>query len=317
VVPTLTDPYLSKTNTDIPYNPNPPFYWLHYRPSWVEWSITLGGTAVFLLMYMLFTKLFPIVSIWETRLDEAQAERAMAPAPETAAQRLGSIPTTIILLIACVLFGAGHSWAAQKHKAKVPEATTLKVEWQKLPPLAPVIDGAQQIESSAPPVRGLERFVGRLFGWVPVRSNNDGRQPPPRMEVTVTLLGANGEPLAYQVVGLTLKTSFGKLDYGDRPTNAEGKAQFSIQEQRYGVYPVEGKFEGGDDFAAAHAVASVDFGPRPEISLPAEGVLIAPYTTPWVGIPFFIFFGLTWFAFVYFGGYVLFWRLPQVRKHRA
>jgi Ni/Fe-hydrogenase subunit HybB-like protein len=39
---------------------------LSYIPTWVEWSITAGGFAAFGLMYILFSKVFPIISIWET-----------------------------------------------------------------------------------------------------------------------------------------------------------------------------------------------------------------------------------------------------------
>jgi Ni/Fe-hydrogenase subunit HybB-like protein len=37
-----------------------------YIPTWVEWAITAGGLGVFLLLFTLFAKLFPIISIWET-----------------------------------------------------------------------------------------------------------------------------------------------------------------------------------------------------------------------------------------------------------
>jgi hypothetical protein len=33
----------------------------------VEWSILAACFAAFILMYMLFTKVFPIVSIWEVQ----------------------------------------------------------------------------------------------------------------------------------------------------------------------------------------------------------------------------------------------------------
>jgi molybdopterin-containing oxidoreductase family membrane subunit len=36
-----------------------------YDPSWVEWSIFAGCFACFVLLYVLFTRFFPIVSIWE------------------------------------------------------------------------------------------------------------------------------------------------------------------------------------------------------------------------------------------------------------
>jgi molybdopterin-containing oxidoreductase family membrane subunit len=36
-----------------------------YHASWVEWSLLAGFVAMFILLYAVFTKLFPIVSIWE------------------------------------------------------------------------------------------------------------------------------------------------------------------------------------------------------------------------------------------------------------
>ncbi|MBI4459116.1 MAG: polysulfide reductase NrfD [Acidobacteria bacterium] len=38
-----------------------------YYPSWVEIAITLGFFSTFILFYVLFTKFFPIVSVWEVR----------------------------------------------------------------------------------------------------------------------------------------------------------------------------------------------------------------------------------------------------------
>jgi len=37
-----------------------------YFPTWIEWTVTAGALAFFLLLFTLFSKLFPIVSIWET-----------------------------------------------------------------------------------------------------------------------------------------------------------------------------------------------------------------------------------------------------------
>jgi len=44
-----------------------PYMWGGYAPTWVELSITAGALAGFSLAYALFTKLFPIVAIWEVR----------------------------------------------------------------------------------------------------------------------------------------------------------------------------------------------------------------------------------------------------------
>ncbi len=52
VVPTLSNPRL-------------PFGKGIYWPSWVEWGETAGSFALFALCYVLFTKFFPIISIWE------------------------------------------------------------------------------------------------------------------------------------------------------------------------------------------------------------------------------------------------------------
>jgi hypothetical protein len=41
---------------------------LSYVPTWVEWSITAGGFAGFLLLFVLFSKVFPVISIWELDL---------------------------------------------------------------------------------------------------------------------------------------------------------------------------------------------------------------------------------------------------------
>ncbi len=54
-------------------NPRLPVETAIYRPSWVEISIMAGCFAAFILLYALFTKLFPIVSVWEIREGRAKA----------------------------------------------------------------------------------------------------------------------------------------------------------------------------------------------------------------------------------------------------
>ena len=50
-----------------------------YTPPGVEWSITAGAIAGFILLYAIFSKLFPLVSIWE--VSEAAPESRPAPEP--------------------------------------------------------------------------------------------------------------------------------------------------------------------------------------------------------------------------------------------
>lgn len=54
VVPTLSRPHLP---------------WGHgfYRPSWIELSIFAGEVATFILLYLLFSRVFPVLSIWEIK----------------------------------------------------------------------------------------------------------------------------------------------------------------------------------------------------------------------------------------------------------
>jgi Ni/Fe-hydrogenase subunit HybB-like protein len=52
VVPTLVNPRLAYARG-------------FYHPTWVEYSLMAGCFAAFILLYVLFSKLFPIVSVWE------------------------------------------------------------------------------------------------------------------------------------------------------------------------------------------------------------------------------------------------------------
>jgi Ni/Fe-hydrogenase subunit HybB-like protein len=60
VVPTLVRPRL-------PYSTGA------YSPSWVEVSLFAGCIATFVMLYALFTRMFPIVSVWEVREGEEHA----------------------------------------------------------------------------------------------------------------------------------------------------------------------------------------------------------------------------------------------------
>ncbi|MGH9367219.1 MAG: NrfD/PsrC family molybdoenzyme membrane anchor subunit [Thermoanaerobaculia bacterium] len=46
-------------------NPRLPLTAATYTPSWVEWSLMAAFVATFIFLYSVFSKLFPIVSIWE------------------------------------------------------------------------------------------------------------------------------------------------------------------------------------------------------------------------------------------------------------
>jgi len=57
VIPTLETPFLPIQDT----RPD----WINYSPTWVEWSLTLAGVSVFAMLFMLISKIAPIISISE------------------------------------------------------------------------------------------------------------------------------------------------------------------------------------------------------------------------------------------------------------
>ena len=48
-----------------------------YHPTWVEWSMLLGCFCFFILLYVLFTRFFPIVSIWEIQEGRMNAKEEL------------------------------------------------------------------------------------------------------------------------------------------------------------------------------------------------------------------------------------------------
>ncbi len=61
--------WLERFNIILPTlsNPRLPFPEGQYWPSCVEWGETAGSFGLFILLYTLFVKFFPIISIWEIR----------------------------------------------------------------------------------------------------------------------------------------------------------------------------------------------------------------------------------------------------------
>ena len=52
--------------------------WTHYFPSWVELSIMAGTFAGFVLVYMVATKFFPIISLWEIQEGREESVREVS-----------------------------------------------------------------------------------------------------------------------------------------------------------------------------------------------------------------------------------------------
>ena len=59
-----------------------------YFPTWVEWSVTAGAFAGFALAITLFSRLFPVISVWEV-VEQEEREYAEAGARTFAAEPIG------------------------------------------------------------------------------------------------------------------------------------------------------------------------------------------------------------------------------------
>jgi molybdopterin-containing oxidoreductase family membrane subunit len=71
IVPTLAQPKFT-------------FTWGSYSPTWVELTLTAGTFGYFVLLYAIFTRLFPIIAIWEYK-----EGLSLGPHEEAAAIRNG------------------------------------------------------------------------------------------------------------------------------------------------------------------------------------------------------------------------------------
>jgi Ni/Fe-hydrogenase subunit HybB-like protein len=62
-----------------------PYSWGSYRPSWVEITLMVAGFALMVFLYLLFSKVVPIISIWELKAGTPHAAIGAMPSPATVA----------------------------------------------------------------------------------------------------------------------------------------------------------------------------------------------------------------------------------------
>jgi Ni/Fe-hydrogenase subunit HybB-like protein len=73
IVPSLSHKYLA-------------YSWGTYRPTWVEITITSGTFAGMIMLYMIFSKFVPIISIWELKAGLREKAHPAAALAQTSAQ---------------------------------------------------------------------------------------------------------------------------------------------------------------------------------------------------------------------------------------
>jgi len=305
IIPTLQTPFLPPREAAA----------VQYHPTWVEWSITAAAVAGFLMIYSLLLKLFPIVSLWETREAESgEAEAVSEPQPTVARPprwwKPGPVGLTGLLLALGLLI-TPHAEATKKAAPRPPKPAVITVEWRAVAP-----EKVPPEELASQPGSRVFLYSGRLIDplrWLHNWGEAEER-PTPAIEVLATMRDASGAPISFKPMDFALRTSFGTLSFGSRPTNDQGQAKLMVRDRRLGEYPLLAGFRGDNEYAAVQQQIRVNFGARPAPALPRVGVLITPYATPAIGVPFLFFYGLMWVVFAYAFGYLILYRMRRAGK---
>jgi molybdopterin-containing oxidoreductase family membrane subunit len=86
IVPALGHKYLS-------------YSWGHYRPTWVEDTLMASSFGMMALLYLLFSKFVPMISIWEMKVGLQPCGDVLLHAPEGGKRHgmvlEGPIPTDV------------------------------------------------------------------------------------------------------------------------------------------------------------------------------------------------------------------------------
>ena len=160
VVPTLASPFMPVVN--------PSGRPLSYVPTWVEWSITAGAFSGFCLLYLVFAKVFPIVSIWEIEAGQQEDEEhsasvlqrahrpAIGPGKRVAASGV-PVPILAGLLVIGLITARGTAQTATA-PATVLSLTVTTEDGQKLV-RATILSGGKPVENAT-----IQFSVQRTFG---------------------------------------------------------------------------------------------------------------------------------------------------------
>ena len=176
LVPTLETPFIPAQAAGI----NP-----HYFPSLVEGTITAGALASFLLLFTMFSRIFPILSIWETVEDAEEVERASVPvrAPEAAPAAMAARGISSALASLLAVIGLASLTLGTTASAQAP---------------VPAIGPPAQITLT--------------------RTTED------QQEMLVAKVLAGGHPVAGALVSFSVKRLFGLMSLGEDQTLDDGTA---------------------------------------------------------------------------------------------
>jgi molybdopterin-containing oxidoreductase family membrane subunit len=81
VVPSVSAPVVSEN-------------WINYIPTMTEIWITIAGFAFFVILYAIFSKIFPIISIWEVKEQEEEKSNNKESSVDKKYQEISGIDST-------------------------------------------------------------------------------------------------------------------------------------------------------------------------------------------------------------------------------
>lgn len=180
IVPTLETPFLPAREAG---------FVVHYFPSLVEILITAGAFAAFMLLYTLFSRLFPILSIWETA--EAAEEASVPARAHHHGVRHRPVPTAGVLL----LVGALGALALPRSVEAQAQSTA-----------------AGGTTAAAPAAAAPAAHVALT------RRVEDGQ------DMLVATVTAAGKPVPGATVQFAVVRTFGEMKLGTDQTLADGTA---------------------------------------------------------------------------------------------
>ncbi|MFA5861356.1 MAG: NrfD/PsrC family molybdoenzyme membrane anchor subunit [Candidatus Thermoplasmatota archaeon] len=158
----------------VPIMPGP---WGSYSPTWVEWAIAAGALAGFALIFALFTKLFPIVSAWETSEPQEEEPTTLTVVRErsewTAPVTVLSVIALMILAIALPAFAVGASGdTAPSASVPRPVLTILPTD-TATPGVNTTLVAQLRDADTLSPLEGrtVSFSMQTTFGWRPLGSN--------------------------------------------------------------------------------------------------------------------------------------------------
>ena len=121
IIPTLESPLL-------PIHDLRPEY-VHYSPTWVEWTLTVAGVALFLLLFYIFSKFIPIMSVVKTGEEKDYSRLRKLVVDKQKKETVKTGTKVDIIAVALLLLISGLLATGVKAQDSIKTKTVLSLEF--------------------------------------------------------------------------------------------------------------------------------------------------------------------------------------------